>query len=247
MNRLNIILLSSVMLAIGGVIGYKICEKKLKEENRKDIEDILHRMEKYDDLCPDIDEDDSLKNDKEPVVLLKKETKAEEKTEKIDYTKFSKPNLFDYAKSLQEEDASEEEEEEEEEDPEELISDVVEDFDDDEENAYEPHIITEELYNFAVNNNGDDCQLLFYYAEDQVVCEEDDTVVDDYYKILGYDFESELYTATKTWVRNSNNSTVYEIHRIDSSYAKSIANLVETPKEKDFRRAGRLKKARDEE
>ena len=262
MGYLKTTIISSIMFVIGGFFGYKLCEKKLAETYRKDIEDTIQRMKRYDEEVEaenNDDEDDDDHKASESVVLLKKQlakTPDKEQPSKVNYSKFAKPNIFDYAHEVSDmkikdnkveltADVAEDLEEEDDGDDDDNDDDTEPDPQEDEENEYEPYMILEEQYYDCMNNQGDDGQMLFYYTKDQVVCEEDDSVVDDYYKILGYDFENILDTDAKVWVRNANLRTVYEICRIDKSYAESVTNLAETPKEKEFRHAGRLKEAKD--
>ena len=51
---------------------------------------------------------------------------------------------------------------------------------------------------------------------------------------------------TTAWVRNDTLMILYEIHRVDDSYARTVANAIETPKEREFRILGRRKQALDD-
>ena len=91
-----------------------------------------------------------------------------------------------------------------------------------------------------------DRQFLYYYSEDRVLCEDDDSIVEDEEELVGFDYEDILDIQTTVWVRNDKVNTLYEIHRIDDSYASSVANIAETPKERDYRIKGRRKQALDD-
>lgn len=232
------IIITSVAFLLGGFIGYKVCEKQLAETYRQDLESVIQRMTKYDtDNVPEGEEDNATD---EAILFTKQQQKEQNEKVNVDYSKFAKPSIFDYAHDL--EDKPDEEEEDDDDDDD---DDLTEEPQEDEENEYDPYLILEEEYHYSMDHNGDDGQLLFYYVDDQVVCEEDDSVVDDYYKILGYDFEEDLNVNVKTWVRNANLRTVYEVHRIDKSYAETVSTLAETPQERTLRRAGRMKEAKD--
>lgn len=88
-------------------------------------------------------------------------------------------------------------------------------------------------------------QVLYYYSEDRVLCEDDDSMVEDEEVLVGFDYEDVLDMQTTAWVRNDTIMTAYQIHRIDQSYSKTVANVVETPRERDFRITGRRKQGMD--
>ena len=88
-------------------------------------------------------------------------------------------------------------------------------------------------------------QVLYYYAEDRVLCEDDDSMVEEEEAIIGFDYEDVLEMQTTAWVRNDSIMNAYQIHRIDQSYSKSVANVAETPRERDFRILGRRKQGLD--
>ena len=86
---------------------------------------------------------------------------------------------------------------------------------------------------------------LYYYSEDRVLCEDDDSIVEDEEGLVGFDYEDVLDMQTTAWVRNDTLLTLYEIHRLDYSYSKSVANIVETPREREYRIMGRRKQSMD--
>ena len=88
---------------------------------------------------------------------------------------------------------------------------------------------------------------LYYYSTDRVLCEDDDTKidVDDEETIVGLDYEDILDMQTTAWVRNDVLRTLYAIHRIDDAYYSAVANVAETPTERDFRIKGRRKEVMD--
>lgn len=86
---------------------------------------------------------------------------------------------------------------------------------------------------------------LYYYAKDRVLCEDNDSEVDDEEGVMGFDYEDVLDMQTCAWVRNDTLMTMYEIHRVDESYKKTVLGAVETPREREFRISGRRKQALD--
>lgn len=94
-------------------------------------------------------------------------------------------------------------------------------------------------------NMGYEHQVLYYYSGDRVLCEDDDSVVEDEEELVGLDYEDVLEMQTTAWVRNDKVLNIYEIHRIDEKYSESVANAVETPRERDFRITGRRKQGLD--
>lgn len=89
-------------------------------------------------------------------------------------------------------------------------------------------------------------QFLYYYALDRVLCEDNDDIVEDEEELVGLDYEDVLDMQTTAWVRNDQLMILYEIHRIDESYAVTVANAVETPREREYRIIGRRKQALDD-
>lgn len=107
-----------------------------------------------------------------------------------------------------------------------------------------PYVIDHEEY-----ENGPDeyeRQFLYYYSADRVLCEDNDSVVEDEEVLVGFDYEDTLDMQTTAWVRNDQIMVLYEIHRVDESYARTVANAIETPKEREFRILGRRKQALDD-
>lgn len=102
-----------------------------------------------------------------------------------------------------------------------------------------PYIITYEDFEDRPENY--DVQSLYFYSDDGYLCDDDDKVVEDDEEIVGYEFEDILNTQTTAFVRNDILRTVYEIHRIDSSYEHDILTLVETPAEREYRILARRK------
>lgn len=144
--------------------------------------------------------------------------------------------------------------------------DIEEDYDDDEEDAaYEAALesIADELAQRRYENQAKglpyvisfdeyedipeeyEHHSLYYYTVDRVLCEDDDTMVEDEEELVGLDYEDVLEMQTTAWVRNDAILMVYEITRIDESYHESVANAVETPRERDYRIMSRRKEKLD--
>lgn len=106
-----------------------------------------------------------------------------------------------------------------------------------------PYTINHTEYEDAPENYSR--QILYYYSEDRVLCEDDDSIVEDEEVLVGFDYEDTLDMQTTAWVRNDTIMTVYQIHRFDQAYAKTVANVAETPREREFRIMGRRKHGLD--
>lgn len=245
MDSLKTLIFGVVTFTIGGIVGYKICEKHLAEAYREDLEDAIQRNKKYDmEVGKNVD---SQEDPDDAVVLFKrKKDEKDEEERKIDYTKFIKPNIFVYADEMQADEDKEETDDESEEDFEDEAEDEDEEDIENDEYEKQPIVLMEEYY-YELLDSGAEGQMLFYYSKDGVVCEEDDTIVDHHNVLLGNEFEDVLYDNDIVWVRNPDLDTIYEIHKIDSSYLEDVTNAVETPRERSFRHAGRIKKAVDGE
>jgi hypothetical protein len=107
----------------------------------------------------------------------------------------------------------------------------------------EPYLIEPEEYREGPEEY--EHQTLYYYADDRTLCEDDDSEVEDEEEIVGFDYEDKLDMQTTCWVRNDKLQVLYEIHRIDDSYKNAVANVSETPREREFRLQGRRKQAMD--
>lgn len=88
-------------------------------------------------------------------------------------------------------------------------------------------------------------EVLYYYSKDRVLCEDDDSMIEDEEGVVGLDYEDVLEMQTNAWVRNDALLMMYEIRRIDDSYHESVANVVETPREREYRILGRRKQGID--
>jgi len=164
---------------------------------------------------------------------------------------YNKPPLEKLLSEL-EEDPSDNEEEYKDEDENDIDVDATLEHEADEyiarrcecESNGSPYVITLDEY----ENGPEDyeTQHLYYYAKDAVLCEDDDSIVDDE-EVVGLDYEYELSAHTTAWVRNDTLKTQYEIHRIDDSYQRVVANAIENPREREFRLVGRRKAAIDRE
>ena len=106
-----------------------------------------------------------------------------------------------------------------------------------------PYTINEAEYDDAPENYTR--QDLYYYSSDRVLCEDDDSIVEEEEALIGFDYEDVLDMQTTAWVRNDAIMNVYQIHRIDQSYSETVANVMETPRERDFRIIGRRKEVLD--
>lgn len=109
----------------------------------------------------------------------------------------------------------------------------------------DPYLIEPEEY--AEGPEDYDRQALYYYSHDRVLCEDNDIQVEDEEGCVGFDYEDKLDMQTTAWVRNDKLRVLYEIHRIDESYQKTVLNIVETPREREFRIQGRRKQAMDDQ
>ena len=87
--------------------------------------------------------------------------------------------------------------------------------------------------------------ILYYYNDDRVLCEDNDDVIEEEEALVGFDYEDVLDMQTTAWVRNDTLLTMYEIHRLPYSYSKTVANAVETPREREYRIMGRRKEILD--
>jgi hypothetical protein len=108
----------------------------------------------------------------------------------------------------------------------------------------DPYLIEPEEY--REGPEGYSHQSLYYYAHDRTLCEDDDSEVEDEEAVVGLDYEDKLDMQTTCWVRNDTLEMLYEIHRIDDSYKKTVQNAAETPREREFRLQGRRKQALDD-
>ena len=106
-----------------------------------------------------------------------------------------------------------------------------------------PYVINHDEYEDGPENYTRN--ILYYYSEDRVLCEDDDTIVEDEEVLVGFDYEDILDMQTTAWVRNDTIMNLYQIHRLDQSYAKTVANVAETPREREFRIIGRRKEGLD--
>ena len=78
-----------------------------------------------------------------------------------------------------------------------------------------------------------------------MLCEDDDSIVEEEEELVGFDYEDVLSMQTTAWVRNDTLMIGYEICRIDDSYNRSVANALETPKEREHRLLARQKHLMD--
>jgi len=245
MNKTKIIILSSIGVAIGTLIGIYIYkklhennetenknkeeeeEKEIKSSNKDDIKNTANAIfkERYDNLYKDmiVKNIDSGKN-------------------LHHYVNYNKPYMNDILKKYENEENEQIEED--------LLEDDAESdaeykaaLEADAEyfaiNRYaaesngEPYLI--EYEEFVDGVEGYEVQDLYFYTVDGVLCEDDDTKVEDWDKLVGYDFEDKLMMQTSAFVRNDQLMMLYEIHRIPHSYQKDILGIAETPKEREIR------------
>ena len=106
-----------------------------------------------------------------------------------------------------------------------------------------PYTINHDEYEDAPDNYSK--QILYYYQEDRVLCEDDDSIVEDEEGLVGFDYEDVLDMQTTAWVRNDAIMTTYQIHRLPYAYSKVVANVIETPREREYRILGRRKHGLD--
>lgn len=108
----------------------------------------------------------------------------------------------------------------------------------------EPYLIEPDEYREGPEDY--ERQTLYYYTDDRTLCEDGDEKVDDEEACVGFDYEDKLDMQTTCWVRNDKMRMLYEIHRINGSYEKSVLGVRETPREREFRIQGRRKQALDD-
>lgn len=106
-----------------------------------------------------------------------------------------------------------------------------------------PYVINEREYEDGPDEY--ERHILYYYNEDRVLCEDNDDVVEEEEALVGFDYEDVLEMQTTAWVRNDTLLAMYEIHRLPYSYSKTVANAVETPREREYRIMGRRKEILD--
>ena len=102
-----------------------------------------------------------------------------------------------------------------------------------------PYVIDFDEYEEIVE--GYERQTLYYYSKDRVLCEDNDEEVEDEEVLVGFDYEDVLDIQTTAWVRNDQIMVLYEIIRVDDSYAATVANAIETPAERERRISNRRK------
>ena len=102
-----------------------------------------------------------------------------------------------------------------------------------------PYVIDFDEYEEIVE--GYERQTLYYYSKDRVLCEDNDEEVEDEEVLVGFDYEDVLDMQTTAWVRNDQIMVLYEIIRVDDSYAATVANAIETPAERERRISNRRK------
>ena len=100
-----------------------------------------------------------------------------------------------------------------------------------------PYVIDFDEYEETIE--GYERQTLYYYSKDRVLCEDNDEEVEDEEVLVGFDYEDVLDMQTTAWVRNDQIMVIYEIIRVDDSYAETVANAIETPSERERRISNR--------
>lgn len=274
MARFKLIVSSLALLSVGFISGYFTCKKLLADKYMEDLDelrDIYWKKEQGfqdaedSDIASEDDEDDDDVNDEETRKYvngpINQQLYSSEKGQPL--VNYSKPSLDKMARAIKKDMTAqgvydptagleEAEEDEDEEDP----SEDLDGYDDDEMDAVstsrtrmqmrrndEPYLIDYDEYMDGVP--GYDKQTLYYYAQDAVLCEDDDIVVDDEEGLVGLDYEETLRMQTSAWVCNDRTRTLYEIHKIQSSYRADVLGVRETPREREFRLQGRRKQALD--
>ena len=274
--RTKNILIGLTIFSAGVGTGYFISLKRLKAQYKEDLGEVkqfyMNKLEEMgimdSDFDPeDLNEDDEDDEDDEEeikeyydrVMKYSSVATSEERGKGRPIIKYNKPPLIQQDWGTLEGDEGEgdieedyEDDEDDEDDPMDLAYEAelearAEEFakrkDENKSNGL-PYVIDYNEWEYGPDEY--DRQFLYYYSEDRVLCEDDDSIVEDEEELVGYDYEDVLEMQTTAWVRNDKILVLYEIHRIDDSYSRSVANIAETPRERDYRIKGRRKQALDD-
>lgn len=259
MNAKNVIL-TVVGFGAGVVSGYFICTKRLNQQYRKDVEEVkdfyYNKLIEFGIQKPEADYETIDKEDlEEEYPQSDKVLGGQDLETKRPIVHYNKPPLQNFVDQYKKEEVENvEEDTEEDTDSVDTDSDYEAEIEarSDEfikrkfENKrnHRPYVIDYNEYTDAPEEY--EKLALYYYSEDRVLCEDDDTKIEDEEEIIGFDYEDVLDMQTTVWVRNDILNAVYEIHRIDESYQHTVEDVVETPREREFRIKGRYKHALDD-
>ena len=255
MNNLKKTAILLVSFGSGVATGYFVCKKLLEQKYHAEIKEVKETLIYNHNPKTKIGKVASVKEKEETLTataeIEKKEYDNILNTQLYQSPKgrprfnYSKPDLNELAKHIEEDEDEDEDEEEMEDETIEYEESLLAEADEyarlSEKNkkSNKPYIITYEDFEDRPENY--DVQSLYFYSDDGYLCDDDDKVVEDDEEIVGYEFEDILNTQTTAFVRNDILRTVYEIHRIDSSYEHDILTLVETPSEREYRILARRK------
>lgn len=242
----------------GALTGYMVAKKILKEQYEEDVQDIQewYQGKLTEIFGGEIEEAELVDENGEPTEMPGPPAPRTDR-KVINYDRFHKPDLGalrDERLGGEDEDDSEPDEEEEtaeeasarEEAEAEARSEAFIEAQRDARNKGEPYCIDADEFNEG-EPEGYHSQDLYYYRQDRTICEDDDTEVEDVEEILGLDFEELLDMQTQCFVRNDKLRCIYHIYRIEGSYAREVRDIVETPKERDYRHMARVKRSLDDE
>lgn len=270
MSKIKSIISGLVLFGLGGAVGYFTAKKILGEQYRYDVEDVqefyynkLKELGVMDSgFEPEILEEpeEDAEDDSEAREHFEKLTKTS--VEKVERSKgrpiihYNKPPIEQVLNNKQARVIEVDEDGEEDDDYNGIDPDEDEYEAELEARAEEyakrraenqskgwPYVIDHSEYEHGPEEYEKQC--LYYYSKDRVLCEDDDSIVDSEEDLVGLDYEDILDMQTTAWVRNDELGVMYEIHRIDDSYANAVQGVVETPRERDFRIKGRRKAAID--
>ena len=262
MNSKNIVT-GIIIFGAGLGLGYFICNKRLSKRYQEDVAEVKEfYMEKIkeigvmgEDFTPeylDDEEDNEDEEDDEEDDLDEEEVRAYyDRVMKYSSTvqphnskgkpiiKYNKPPLQVSDWGDLEEDLMDEEDPMDEEYEAEIEARAEEFAKRKNENRSNglPYVIDFDEYEETIE--GYERQTLYYYALDRVLCEDNDEEVEDEEVLVGFDYEDVLDMQTTAWVRNDQIMVIYEIIRVDDSYAETVANAIETPSERERRISNR--------
>lgn len=260
-------LLGLTIFGAGAGLGYFICKKRLTAQYQEDVAEVkqfyMNKIEEMGVMDEDFDpedlndgntehenDEDEDPNEEEVREYYERVMKYSSAVQQGDRGRpiinYNKPPLEMKDWGDIEDEGDIEEDSEDEEDPMDIAYEAEEYAKRRHENMTNglPYVIDYDEY-----ENGPDeyeRQFLYYYSDDRMLCEDNDTLVEDEEVLVGFDYEDILDMQTTAWVRNDQIMVLYEIHRVDDSYAKTVANAIETPKEREFRILGRRKQALDD-
>lgn len=258
-------LIGLTIFGAGAGVGYFVCKRRLVAQYQEDVADVkqfyMNKIEELGVMDEDFDPDDIIDDEDEEwneheedeeyfnrVMKYSSGVRQEYGGKGRPIINYNKPplDIRDWG------DLEEDEEDDDEEDPMDLAYEAelearAEEFATrryENKMAGRPYVINHDEFEDGPEEYERQC--LYYYSVDRVLCEDDDSKVDDEEVLVGFDYEDILDMQTTAWVRNDQIMVLYEIHRVDGSYAKTVANAIETPREREYRILGRRKQALDD-